>query len=77
MGGANGMTCAVESIRPIAFSSEETAKLIGVSAKTLANWRCLGKGPEYIRLGKSPRAQVLYCYDDLEAWLHSLRCSPR
>lgn len=71
------MTCAVESIRPIAFSSEETAKLIGVSAKTLANWRCLGKGPEYIRLGKSPRAQVLYCYDDLEAWLHSLRCSPR
>ncbi len=72
MGGANGVTCAVESVRPLAFSSEEAAKLLGVSAKTLANWRCPSKGPEYIRLGKSSRSHVLYCYDDHEAWLHSL-----
>ena len=37
MGGASGMTCAIGLVRPLAFSGEETAKLIGASVKTLAN----------------------------------------
>lgn len=63
---------AVAPAQPLAFSTDDAAKLIGVSPKTLANWRCLGKGPAYIRLGKSPRAQVLYRYEDLDAWLNAL-----
>lgn len=63
---------AVAPAQPLAFSTDDAAKLLGVSAKTLANWRCLGKGPAYIRLGNSPRAQVLYRYEDLNVWLSSL-----
>lgn len=63
---------AVAPAQPLAFSTADAAKLLGVSAKTLANWRCLGKGPTYIRLGNSPRAQVLYRYEDLDAWLSTL-----
>lgn len=63
---------AVAPAQPLAFSTVDAAKLLGVSAKTLANWRCLGKGPAYIRLGNSPRAQVLYRYEDLDAWLGTL-----
>lgn len=63
---------AVAPAQPLAFSTVDAAKLLGVSAKTLANWRYLGKGPTYIRLGNSPRAQVLYRYEDLDAWLSTL-----
>lgn len=63
---------AVAPAQPLAFSTVDAAKLLGVSAKTLVNWRCLGKGPTYIRLGNSPRAQVLYRYEDLDAWLSTL-----
>lgn len=63
---------AIAPAKPLAFSTDDAAKLIGVSAKTLANWRCLGKGPAFIPLGKSPRAQVLYRYEDLDAWLNAL-----
>ncbi|WP_366465307.1 helix-turn-helix domain-containing protein [uncultured Collinsella sp.] len=59
-------------MNPLAFSTGDAARMLGISAKTLANWRCLGKGPAYIRLGNSSRAQILYRYDDLDAWLCSL-----
>ena len=36
----NGISC----IYPMAFSSEDAARMLGVSTKTLANWRCSGKG---------------------------------
>lgn len=62
--------------RPMAFSSEDAARMLGVGPKTLANWRCAGKGPAYIHLSDSPRSPVLYLYEDLETWLRSRhRCS--
>lgn len=72
MGTTTNQMAAIAPAQPLAFSTDDAAKLIGVSAKTLANWRCLGKGPAYIRLGNSPRAQVLYRYEDLAAWLSTL-----
>lgn len=42
----------------------EAAPLIGVSAKTLANWRVLGRGPAHIRAG----SRVAYDVNDIEAW---------
>lgn len=63
---------ADEPVRPLAFSTDGAAKMLGLSAKTLANWRCLGKGPVYIRVGESSQAQVLYRYEDLVSWLSSM-----
>lgn len=65
----NGISC----IYPMAFSSEDAARMLGVSTKTLANWRCSGKGPAYIHLSDSPRSSVLYLSEDLDAWLRSRR----
>lgn len=36
-----------------------------ISAKTLANWRSLGKGPHYIKLGNAVRYNV----EEVERWL--------
>ncbi len=72
------MKCNVQNnnklnMRPMAFSSEDAARMLGVTSKTLANWRCAGKGPAYVRLSNSLRSPVLYLYEDLESWLRSRR----
>lgn len=38
---------------------------IGVQLQTLSNWRMLGRGPKYIRVGRLIR----YRMKDVEAWL--------
>lgn len=46
----------------------EAATFLGLSEKTLANWRCRGYGPKFIRLG----ARVIrYHVDELSAWLNT------
>lgn len=45
-----------------------TNTMLGVSPRTLANWRCEGKGPDYVRLGRRHSA-VVYRVEDLEDWL--------
>lgn len=32
------------AVDPLALSSEDAARALGVSPKTLANWRCAGRG---------------------------------
>ncbi len=39
---------------PMALSSEDAARALGVSPKTLANWRCAGRGPAYVHISDSP-----------------------
>ena len=58
---------------PMALSSEDAACALGVSPKTLANWRCAGRGPAYVHISDSPRSPVLYLMEDLEDWLRSRR----
>lgn len=58
---------------PMALSSEDAARALGVSPKTLANWRCAGRGPAYVHISDSPRSPVLYLMEDLEDWLRSRR----
>jgi hypothetical protein len=43
----------------------DVAKHIGVPAKTLAQWRYLGQGPRFIKIGR----HVRYRWQDVEAWL--------
>lgn len=44
-----------------------TAAFLAVHVLTLADWRCKGTGPAYLKLG----AAVRYRRSDLEAWLES------
>ena len=45
----------------------ELAEEIVVPERTLAQWRYLGKGPAFIKVGK----HVRYRRSDVEAWLDS------
>lgn len=46
------------------LNTTEAAPLVGVSPKTLMNWRVLGMGPKHIRAGR----KVAYDVNDIEAW---------
>lgn len=46
-----------------ALSSIEAAEYLGLSVATLRTWRCRGKGPNYVKLGRS----VVYRIVDLDA----------
>ncbi len=69
----NGKDNPIPAFIPMALSSEDAARALGVSPKTLANWRCAGRGPAYVHIGDSPRSPVLYLMEDLEDWLRSRR----
>ena len=45
---------------------EAAAAYLQVHHRTLANWRVLGRGPRYVRVGRRP----FYRRSDLDAWLN-------
>jgi len=49
----------------------ELSKSLGISASTLAHYRCSGKGPEFIKIGR----RVFYDEDAIKRWLrdHSFK----
>ena len=55
----------------IKLRPDEVAALIGVSTKTLANWRYRGVGPQFIKLGgiRGSKAAVRYDQDAVQLWL--------
>ena len=59
---------SVTVLAPCSLQTDAAAAYIGVTRKTLANWRVLGEGPSYVRLGKSG-SRVLYRVADLDAFL--------
>lgn len=46
------------------LDTQNAAKYIGVSVKTLAQWRTQGKGPKFIKRGR-----VFYYRKDIDEWL--------
>lgn len=56
------------------LTPSELADTLGMSTRTLANWRSTGKGPPYVKLGPEPpagkqdRRPVLYERDVAERW---------
>jgi DNA-binding transcriptional regulator YiaG len=73
------ITAAVEETLPRAFAraarleelrrresltTEEVAELYGYCPRTLENWRCQGRGPQYVKEGKT----VTYRQRDVRAW---------
>lgn len=51
--------------QPPLLDESETARILGVSIRTLQAWRCDGAGPAFIKLGRSVR----YDRGTLTQWL--------
>lgn len=47
------------------YTPDELAAILGVTRKTLAEWRRLKKGPDFVRIEKN----ILYRQKDVEAWM--------
>ena len=53
------------------FTVPEAAAYLGLAVSTLNKWRCIGGGPEFLKLGKAVRYRVA----DLDGWIASNRRS--
>ncbi len=53
------------------LNSEEAARILRLSARTLERMRVEGSGPKYLKAGRGTRARVLYRPADIEAWLEA------
>ena len=49
----------------------EAARLVGLSAKCLREWRCKRTGPPALKMGSGRQARVFYRLSSLEAWVRS------
>ncbi len=47
------------------MTTQNAARYLGLSAKTLAMMRCQGTGPQFIKRGR-----VFYFKEDLDSWLN-------
>lgn len=48
------------------YTAEEAAKYLGVSVRTLANWRLMKSGPTYYK----PSGKLIYYFQqDLDQWI--------
>lgn len=54
------------------MTSDDLADYLGVPKKTLEQWRYLGKGPAYAKVGK----HVRYRRSDVDAWVDSRIVGP-
>lgn len=50
--------------------TDEAARMLGLSARTLEKYRCYGNGPVFRKLG----GRVVYAISDLEAWVEHAAC---
>ena len=50
---------------PSLLRTEEAARWLGLSGRTLEKHRCTGTGPVYRKIGR----RVVYHLSDLQAWL--------
>jgi hypothetical protein len=53
------------------FDAVAAASFTGLAVATLAKLRCIGGGPEYLKLGR----KVVYRRTDLATWLNARRVS--
>lgn len=56
---------AARSEPAYAYPAPKAAAFLNVAPKTLANWRAMGKGPKFCRLGR----RIVYRVDDLRRFM--------
>ena len=56
----------------VAVTETEAAQILGISPKTLRNWRCLGKGPPSVKYG-GRNGPVRYVVAEVVAWQQAHR----
>jgi phage terminase Nu1 subunit (DNA packaging protein) len=63
-----------DKIRPVEdrLTTEQAARIMGVTPQTMQNWREQGKGPVYTQLG-GKGGKVFYYKEDLISWERSQR----
>ena len=49
---------------PRNLTAAETSVRLGVTTGTLANWRCAGAGPDYLKIG----SRIMYPLDRIEEY---------
>ena len=49
------------------LTTAEAASFLNISPKTLVNWRLLGIGPRYVKIGR----RIRYRKEDLESYIQS------
>ncbi len=59
------MTDVNSALPPRLLRTEEAARWLGLSGRTLEKHRCTGKGPSFRKLG----GRVVYTVADLQAWI--------
>jgi predicted DNA-binding transcriptional regulator AlpA len=52
------------------LAPSDVANLLGITTKTLYNWRNLGRGPKFVRLG-AKHGRVAYRPESVERYLES------
>jgi hypothetical protein len=57
------------ALRRLMPPDDAAGYLGGIAKQTLAKWRCLGGGPEFVRVG----ARIMYDQSALDAWLDARR----
>ena len=57
-------TVEVLSLPDGRMDRQNAAKYLGSAEKTLAQWACQGRGPNFVKRGR-----VWYFKEDLDAWL--------
>lgn len=40
---------------PTLYNDHQTADILGLKSQTLRTWRCMGKGPKYLKIGGAVR----------------------
>lgn len=58
---------APQGNRPILLAPDQVAEFLGVTKATLADWRCKGMGPAYVKVGRLIR----YPQSPLDEWLEA------
>lgn len=69
------MTARTVAVARALATTAEVATFLGgdFSERTLANWRCKGKGPKYIKLSPGKAGPVRYEWAAVHAWLDEQR----
>lgn len=55
------------------ITTQEAAKILKVTPGTLNNWRCMGVGPAYTKIGNGPRGNVRYSLAIVKTFARSMR----